>query len=307
MADDNPVPSVGQADAENVVRTVMVAVDGSAASNAAVRYAADVCRRNDADLLVAHVVVGYSGLVPTPASGLETAAEEVLAEALVLARELMPSDRVRDHLLHGQRQAALLELSAEVELVVLGFQPKSTVERLVTGSTISALSAGARCPVVTVPETWSGNSAGVVALGIKTIETAEPMLDLALAIARKRGARLEILHSWHLPTTAYDAMAVADIDTEGWQEDMLAALQDYCGPVFARYPDVETRIQIVESHPALALAQLADRADLLLLARRARLFPRGHLGGTARAMLREGRCPVLVVPPPSDAQPDPLV
>jgi len=291
----------------HVVRTVLVAVDGSEAANAALRYAADVCTRNDADLLVAHVVVGYSGLVPSPVDGLEDAGREVLAESLELTRDLLPHDRVKGHLLHGQRQAALLELSHECDLVVLGFQPKSTMERLVTGSTITALSAGARCPVVTVPESWSGNTKGVIGLGVKTIETAQPMLQVALSIARRRQARLEILHTWHLPTTAYDALALSDLDTEGWEDDMHAALDDACGPAFAGYPDIETHIQVVESHPALALEKLGERADLLVIARRARLFPRGHLGGTARALLREAPCPILVVPPPSDAEPEPLV
>lgn len=292
---------------EHVVRNVLVAVDGSEAAHAATRYAAEVCVRNDAMLLVAHVVVGYSGLVPAPAEGLEAAGQAVLDQSLEVIRGLLPSDRVEGHLLYGQRQAALLELSRETDLVVLGFQPKSTVERLVTGSTITALSAGARCNVVTVPQTWAGNTKGTVAVGIKTIESAEPMLHVALSIARKRKARLEILHTWHLPTTAYDAMALTDADTEGWQEDMRVALDQTCSPVFARYPDVETQLHVVQSQPALALEQLGERADLLVLARRARLFPRGHLGGTARAMLRESPCPVLVVPPPSDAQADPLV
>lgn len=296
-----------QQPSEHVVRTVMVAVDGSEAGNAALRYAADVCVRNGAVLVVAHVVVGYSGLVPAPAEGLEAAGRAVLDGCLQLARGLLPSDRIDGRLLYGQRQAALLELSHECDLVVLGFQPKSTVERLVTGSTITALSAGARCNVVTVPETWTGNIHGVVAVGIKTIETAEPMLHVALSIARKRRARLEILHTWHLPTSAYDALALTDADTEGWEDDMRLALDQACTPVFARYPDVETRIHVIQSHPALALEQLGERADLLVLARRARLFPRGHLGGTARAMLRESPCPILVVPPPSDVAPDPLV
>jgi len=289
------------------LRTVLVAVDGSEAADAAVRYAAEVASRNDAELLLAHVIVGYSGLVPTPVEGLEEAGKAVLDEALALARGLVSHDRVAGRLLHGQRQAALLELAHDCGLVVLGFQPKSTMERLVTGSTITALCAGARCPVVTVPEEWTGNTKGVVALGIKTIETAQPMLQLALTIARKRQARLEILHTWHLPTAAYDGLALSDLDTEGWEDDMQAALAESCGPVFAAYPDVPVRVQVVESHPALALKQLGEHADLLVLARRARLFPRGHLGGTARAMLREAPCPVLVVPPPSDAEPDPLV
>lgn len=288
--------------------TVLVGVDGSSAGDAAIRYAADVCTRNDAELWLAHVVTGYSTLVPTAVEGLEEAGQAVLAQAMALATSLLDPSRVRGDLLHGQRQAALLEAAKGARLVVLGFQPHSSLERLVTGSTTTALAAGARCPVAVVPDGWTGNDHHVVGVGVKTIETAAPLLRTALGIARKRGATLRVLHTWHLSTTAYDALLLPDqLDTEGWSADMRAALEESIAPVLADYPDVKTELTVIERHPAVGLEALAEGADLLVIARRARLFPRGHLGGTARAMLREVPCPVLVVPPSADAEPDPLV
>ena len=288
---------------------ILVGVDGSSAGEAAVRYAADVASRGSAELHVAHVVTGYATLVPAQAEGLEEAGEAVLRQSVALANSLVGPDRVRGELMHGQRQAALLDAAAEADLVVLGFQPHSTLERLVTGSTTTALAAGAHCSVTIVPDGWSGNAHGVVGVGIKTVDTAGPLLRKALGIARKRGARLEILHTWHLPTAAYDALMLPDqLDTEGWSEDMRLALGEVCDPICAEYPDVQTTTMVAERNPAAGLAALGERVDLLVLARRARLFPKGHLGGTARAMLREVPCPVLVVPPPSEVdEPDPLV
>jgi len=293
---------------------ILVGVDGSTASDAAVRYAGDVAARHGGELHVAHVVTGYATLVPTAVEGLEEAGQAVLEQALALAGPLVEAGApagatVRGELLHGQRQAALLEAAKGADLVVLGFQPHSSLERLVTGSTTTALAAGAHCPVTIVPDGWSGNHRGVVGVGVKTVDTAGPLLRKALGIARKRGARLEILHTWHLPTTAYDALMLPDqLDTDGWSEDMHAALKEVCDPICADYPEVRTETRVLERHPAAALAGLGERVDLLVLARRARLFPRGHLGGTARAMLREVPCPILVVPPPGeDEEPDPLV
>ncbi|MEX0428927.1 universal stress protein [Nocardioides sp. DS6] len=288
---------------------ILVGVDGSTASDAAVRYAADVAARHGAELHVVHVVTGYSSLVPTAVQGLEEAGQAVLAQALDLAKTLVDPGQIRGELLHGQRQAALLEAAKGADLVVVGFQPHSTLERLVTGSTTTALAAGAHCPVTIVPDGWEGNGRGRVGVGIKTVDTAGPLLRKALGIARKRGARLEIMHTWHLPTTAYDALMLPDqLDTEGWTDDMRAALAEVCDPVCAEYPEVETTTRVLERHPAAALVALGEQVDLLVLARRARLFPRGHLGGTARAMLREAPCPILVVPPPGeDEEPDPLV
>ena len=44
--------------------------------------------------------------------------------------------------------------------------------------------------------------------------------------------------------------------------------------------------------------------DVLLLSRRVHAFPIGHLGGTARALLRHSSCPVEVVPPVDDPDPE---
>lgn len=288
---------------------ILVGVDGSTASDAAVSYAADVAARHEAELDVAHVVTGYSSLVPTAVEGLEEAGQAVLTAAVSLATTRWDPEHVHGDLLHGQRQAALLESAKGADLVVLGFQPHSSLERLVTGSTTTALAAGARCPVTIVPDGWVGNERGVVGVGVKTVDTAGPLLRKALGIARKRGARLEILHTWHLPTAAYDTLMMPDqLDTEGWNEDLRVALGEVCDPICAEYADVETHTRVLERHPAAALETLGEEVDLLVLARRARLFPKGHLGGTARAMLREAPCPILVVPPPGeDEEPDPLV
>jgi nucleotide-binding universal stress UspA family protein len=41
-------------------------------------------------------------------------------------------------------------------------------------------------------------------------------------------------------------------------------------------------------------------AELMVIARRRHAFPVGHLGGTARALLRESLAPVMVLPPAED-------
>jgi nucleotide-binding universal stress UspA family protein len=94
---------------------------------------------------------------------------------------------------------------------------------------------------------------------------------------------------------------------DAWQAEMRGALVAEVAGVVADHPGVEVVETVVEGQPAQVLADLCDRVDLLVLARRTRLFPRGHLGGTARALLRELPCPVLVVPPPVPDDPCHLV
>lgn len=59
-------------------------------------------------------------------------------------------------------------------------------------------------------------------------------------------------------------------------------------------------IVVRHAHPARAIVEASAHADLVLLARRPHAFPGGHLGGTARAVLRESSCPVEILPPAAE-------
>jgi len=276
---------------------ILVGVDGSTADEGALRYAANVSGRIDADVVVAHVASGYSTIVPVGELDLEDAAQAVLDTAVGRARELLAETRVSGVLLHGQRPAALLEAGKEARLVVLGEQHRNRLERLVTGSTVATLASGAPCPVVVVPDTWDGDHHGAVGVGVKTLEGASIMVGEAADIAARRGARVEVVHAWHLPVQAYDALTLPGaVDTAGWSSDMRDALSGELATTVAEHPGVDIRLTVVEGQPASMLAELGSKVDLLVLARRTRVFPRGHLGGTARALMREAPCPVLVVP-----------
>ncbi|WP_028659505.1 universal stress protein [Nocardioides insulae] len=288
--------------------TILVGVDGSHADRTSLRYATEVALRTGADIRIAHVATTYSALVPVVDVDFEDYGREVLDGAMAVARESIEATRLSGILLRGQRQPALLEAAKDVNLVVLGASHRGRMERLVTGSTTTALAAGAHCPVVVVPDTWEGNHHGAVGVGVKTLEGAVPLLAQAAAIAESRRAVLEVLHAWHLPVSAYDVMSVPGaIDTSAWESDMRDALAGEVRQALVEHPTVEVRQTVVEANPATMLADLGGRIDLLVVARRAKRFPRGHLGGTARALLREATCPVFVVPPPAGDEECPTI
>jgi nucleotide-binding universal stress UspA family protein len=62
------------------------------------------------------------------------------------------------------------------------------------------------------------------------------------------------------------------------------------------YADVPVEIDVVQGQPAKAVVDASRTADLLVIIRRPLAFPFGSLGGTGRAILRESRCPVEVLP-----------
>jgi len=62
------------------------------------------------------------------------------------------------------------------------------------------------------------------------------------------------------------------------------------------FPDVPVRVYIRDEDPAHALGRAIRGAERLLILRTSRGGLAHHLGRTARAVLRDGHCPVEVVP-----------
>jgi nucleotide-binding universal stress UspA family protein len=65
--------------------------------------------------------------------------------------------------------------------------------------------------------------------------------------------------------------------------------------------DVEVGFRLVHGQGAHAIVDASSGADLLVITRRRHGFPGGHLGAAGRAVLRESRCPVEVLPPATAA------
>jgi nucleotide-binding universal stress UspA family protein len=114
---------------------VLVGVDGSADSAAAVRFAAFEAAGRDTDLVAMHVERG------------EGDADRPLAEALVLARETAGRVKVQQRWIAGEPREVLVNESASAQLVVVGARG---LFRTLLGTVSYALLRRAHCPVAIV-------------------------------------------------------------------------------------------------------------------------------------------------------------
>jgi nucleotide-binding universal stress UspA family protein len=116
---------------------VVVGVDGSADSAAAVRFAAFEAAARDTDLVAVHVEGG------------EGDADGPLAEALAEARRVAGSVKVQQRWIHGDPRVALVNESASAQLVVVGARGHY---RTLLGTVSYALLRNAHCPAAIVRE-----------------------------------------------------------------------------------------------------------------------------------------------------------
>ena len=279
--------------------SIMVGVDGSRSSSAAIRYAAHEAQRVGVGVHLVHVLpstVPITSMFPLVPLDLEPAGRDLLREAAQEASLLLGSERVGTSLLTGPRVPALIDAACRAPMMVIGAEQRSTLERLVTGSTVSGVAAHAECPVVVVPSEWQAqDNQHCVLAGIKTTGHAHDLALRAIRLAADRDAHVLLIHAWEWPD-AYVGLEAVRLEVPGLAEQARQSIEARIKGLREAHPDVAVELRVVHGQPARVLQRASEGADLVLLARRGHAPALGHLGGTGRALLRESACPVEIVP-----------
>ncbi len=282
---------------------ILVGVNHSAGSSAALRFAAREAKRRGWDLRLVHVIPTYvplTPLVPLVPDDLEETGRQIVEAAAAEAKGLLASDRIATAVIDGARVPGLLSAAENARMIVLGHEERSTLERLVTGSTVTGVASRGACPVVIVPAGWEpADEPRPVVAGIKSTQHSQGLLARAFEVADQRGTGVVLVHAWELPQE-YDDLITSRVDSRVWAESATRDIEAGLAPLRAEHPDVTVEIRALHGQPARVLQRASEEADLLLLARRPHAFPFGHLGGTGRALLRASRCPVEVLPPAAE-------
>lgn len=175
---------------------ILVGVDGSPESDAALAWAVAEARLRGCDLAVVHCCESrYYGLwtaTRTLRDGLRSMAGPIVADALALAARIDPTVPVRGAVLVTEPSGALVRLSARAALMVIGRPERGGLSRLLLGSITRHLLANAACPVVAVRT--AGAIERVVAV-IPTPQADEPQADeqtLAFAVAEAERHRIPV-------------------------------------------------------------------------------------------------------------------
>ena len=128
---------------------VVAATSGTPASRAAIAYAAHQARERCLPLELVHVVPTYFSVGPLPTVPdiqVRRAAQDVLDRGRELATTEVPGVQVSTTLAMGSRVDALVELSQDAALLVVGAAPQGMPERVWTGSTVTGIAARADLP-----------------------------------------------------------------------------------------------------------------------------------------------------------------
>ncbi len=286
---------------DTTTTTVLVGVDGSASGLAALDWAAQEAHLRGAGLTLVHAYpASWVGISPEYFLMSDPAGPTVprfVEEARTRVTVAHPELRVDVRTVADPPAHALVTLSADAALVVVGAHGRSALGRLLLGSVSQHVATHAHCPSVVVRGP-SRDPALPVAVGLDDSDTARAALVVALDEAALRGVPLLVVHSWQEPPHAsYGAWA----PPAGLEEGMRTAAERFVEEALAAcpdtHPDLDVRARVVKGHPVSALLTAANQAQLLVVGSHGHgAFPGMSFGSVATAALHEAECPVLVVP-----------
>jgi nucleotide-binding universal stress UspA family protein len=282
---------------------ILVAVGDSDSHDAALRFAAQQALREHRPLRLVHVL-------PPTTGGLFPEQTLVSFEAAMLAAQQLLTGRLEhaQDLVHGRVAVEkmlsrapviehLLELSLAADRIVLQHRQQSRVRRVFTGSVCAGIASRAAVPVVSVPELWSPSEGPEeVLVGLDGVGDHRALLAHAFGEADERNAAVRVLHAWSVPAM-YDDAIVDRVARVEWEESARRIVDVELAPYRRAHPGVDVRIEVLHMRAVDALVEGSEHSTLLVVGRRGPAHGLTHLGSVTRAVIRESRCPVMIVAP----------
>ena len=297
---------------------ILCPVDYSAPSRWALNYASALSRWYGAPLTVLHAHVNapvfeftapFGPLGAPPLMRQDRGIEEQHAELrrfMGPANDTSPTEIVVER---GDAASEILRQAIErkADLIVMGTHGRTGLRHVLLGSVTEKIIRNASCPVLVVPPHAADVGSAATAVFKRIVHATDfskastAALTCALALAKEADARLTLLHAIEFPQALHDIPLPRGSEVDQHhalaEAEYLRRLRALVPAQARMYCTVAARVS--EGKPARAILRVADeeQADLIVLG----VQGRGTVellvfGSNAHAVIREARCPVLVVP-----------
>lgn len=284
---------------------ILVGVDGTAESDAAMRWATAEAILRGEQLTLLHVVAPLVlswPFIPVatgmPEWQLENAHHvlDTAAKTVHAAAGAAEPPAVRTEIRHAGAAGTLVARSHDAVMIVVGSRRFGQLRRILQGSVSSHVVHHAYGPVVIVhsDEARATDSLSPIVLGIDGSPASEAATAWAFDEASRRGVELIALHAW----ADVKLQTLFGIDWEQCQAVGREVLAERLSGWQEHYPDVSVRKRIVVDEPADRLVDASQQAQLVVVGSHGRGgFAGGTLGSVAAKVSAGAAAPTVVVRP----------
>ncbi|MGO9031686.1 universal stress protein [Mycobacterium sp.] len=283
---------------------ILVGVDGSAESDAAVSWAAreaSLCHEPVALMhVVQPVIVSWpvSADQSTVAEWQDDNARHVIDQArkgLSAAVDQPRLPDVRTEVLYSHPVDALVDASNQARMIVVGSHGRGALGRLVMGSVSRGVVEHAHCPVAVIHADQASlpvDPEAPVLVGVDGSPGSEAATAWAFDEASRRGVALIALHAW----SDVGVFPILGMDWRTYQGQGEELLAERLAGWQERYPDVRVSRRLVCDTPARWLIEESQNAQLVVLGSHGRGgFGGMRLGAVGATVAQSASVPVIVV------------
>ncbi|MGZ8747796.1 MAG: universal stress protein [Mycobacterium sp.] len=282
---------------------ILVGVDGSPESEAAIRWATSEAIMRDQPLTLMHavppVVVSWpvAYLEASFAKSQEASAREVIETAQKTVQASAGKSQpppLRTEMRHTDAPSALVVGSRDAYMTVVGSRGMGALGRAFLGSVSSGLVHHGHGPIAIIhaEESQAPDVASPVLLGIDGSPASEDATALAFDEASRRGVDLVALHAW----SDVGVLPVLGMDWHKYEDEGHEVLAERLAGWQERYPDVHVERRIVCDQPARWLVDESQQAQLVVVGSHGRGgFSGMMLGSVSSKVAQAAKSPVIVV------------
>ncbi len=285
---------------------IVVGVDGSPAAKVAVDWAARDAASRGATLTLVHVVssvLGSLSQTPLP-TGIgqwqqqkaHKAVDDAMEVVTAVQRDVGPLE-VGTEIYYSSAVPTLVDMSKGAAMVVVGSRRHGAI-----GSLLGSVSAGvvqhAHCPVAVIHDEdplMPQPAQAPVLVGIDGSTASELATAIAFDEASRRRVDIVALHAWS-EFGVGDFLGMNGLEMQSSED---AALGEQMAAWQTTYPDVNVHRRTVCEHPARALVEHSEKAQLVVVGSHGRGgFAGMLLGSESSAVVQSARMPVIVARQP---------
>jgi nucleotide-binding universal stress UspA family protein len=283
---------------------ILVGVDGSAESDAAVSWAAREAALRHEPVTLMHVVQPVAVSWPvspdqaTVAEWQDDNARHAIDQArkgLTAALDQPRLPDVRTEVLYSHPVDALVDASTEARMIVVGSHGRGALGRLLLGSVSRGVVEHAHCPVVVIHADQASlpvDPGAPILVGVDGSPASEAATAWAFDEASRRGVALIALHAW----SDVGVFPILGMDWRTYQAQGEEVLAERLAGWQERYPDVHVSRRLVCDTPARWLIEESESAQLVVLGSHGRGgFGGMLLGAVSSAVAQSAKVPVIVV------------